>query len=593
MSAQTGTLGGTALSPFSTSGSGVDFTSPFTIFSNGSNVTGSLTATTARPVLVYDYGVNFRSGSSGSVRLTLSTSVGGGNYSASTFSGSGVKSYNPDLATFVGTTVYGGFQKQNTTQVNWFREATTTPQGGTAQSSGTFRDGTADSNFTGTSINSTVSWYTVPSAPQSLSAPEASITKDSVYLDWTPPADNGGTNLTGYRVLYRPSGGSWSSTGKLGTSSQTTITGLSPSTTYEFRVAAVNAVSDAHNASYTATSAHTGTNATVTATTKADVPADVLPVFSKSAGTWRVGVYAEETISATPATEQMTFSTTPELSFFGLSHSFGVSGTTRTLKFSGTPTRSGTVDYGTTAVNGTASDTYIDQFSIATPLSPSWPSTQFANGSNGEFYPTRSITANNSDYVEVSQSSVAGLSISVSGATVSLSGTPNVQTAGTYTFTATAYTVPDGGTRTPGTPQTMSVYISKLEQPVWTDVSIANTAKLGVQYSDSVSASNAVTYSVVSGTLPPGITLNTTNGVISGIPTAAGSYSFTVRASNSTLVATPDQNLSISVGLGRRYSTITGWSTPMTTAKRWNGSVWVNISTAKRWNGSSWVDISN
>ena len=43
----------------------------------------------------------------------------------------------------------------------------------------------------------------------------------------------------------------------------------------------------------------------------------------------------------------------------------------------------------------------------------------------------------------------------------------------------------------------------------------------------------APTYAVTAGTLPAGLTLNTTTGVISGTPTTAGAYSFTVTATNS------------------------------------------------------------
>jgi len=41
---------------------------------------------------------------------------------------------------------------------------------------------------------------------------------------------------------------------------------------------------------------------------------------------------------------------------------------------------------------------------------------------------------------------------------------------------------------------------------------------------------NSLTFAVVSGTLPPGMTLNPSTGLISGTPTTPGTYNFTVRA---------------------------------------------------------------
>ena len=59
-----------------------------------------------------------------------------------------------------------------------------------------------------------------------------------------------------------------------------------------------------------------------------------------------------------------------------------------------------------------------------------------------------------------------------------------------------------------------------------------------------------VTWTVGTGTLPPGLTLNATTGILSGRPTTVGNYAFTVRvtdADNTTAVSSP-LNLSIAMG---------------------------------------------
>jgi len=58
---------------------------------------------------------------------------------------------------------------------------------------------------------------------------------------------------------------------------------------------------------------------------------------------------------------------------------------------------------------------------------------------------------------------------------------------------------------------------------------------LGIAYSQMVSASGGsspYTYSVISGSLPPGLLLNPASGEISGIPSATGSFTFTLSATD-------------------------------------------------------------
>ncbi len=68
---------------------------------------------------------------------------------------------------------------------------------------------------------------------------------------------------------------------------------------------------------------------------------------------------------------------------------------------------------------------------------------------------------------------------------------------------------------------------------------------IGVDYSDYVSASGTapITWSIISGSLPDGLNLNSSTGYITGTPTAMGTSTFTVKAENSA--GSDTQELSI------------------------------------------------
>jgi hypothetical protein len=115
-----------------------------------------------------------------------------------------------------------------------------------------------------------------------------------------------------------------------------------------------------------------------------------------------------------------------------------------------------------------------------------------------------------------------------------------------------------------------------------------------------VSATNANTYSISSGTLPSGISLST-SGSVSGTPTnAQQNYSFTIRATNTANGLFISQSFSGTVGgsdqpikvyAGTSYpGNVNGWVNG--TVRVFNGSDWVT-PIIKVYNGVSWVTPEN
>nr|WP_186363511.1 putative Ig domain-containing protein [Rhizobium sp. ACO-34A] len=75
------------------------------------------------------------------------------------------------------------------------------------------------------------------------------------------------------------------------------------------------------------------------------------------------------------------------------------------------------------------------------------------------------------------------------------------------------------------------------------------SGRVGTAYSQTITVSGATppySYSIASGALPPGLSLDSSSGTISGTPTASGSYSFSFRATDSTSFS-EDQSMTLNV----------------------------------------------
>ena len=101
-------------------------------------------------------------------------------------------------------------------------------------------------NAVGDSSWSSVSTGTplIPTTPSAPAAPYVIIGDRQLWVSWNAPAD-GGSPIAGYEVEYRPVGGAgWSTWAHTGTTTATTITGLTNGLEYEVRVLARNDIGD-------------------------------------------------------------------------------------------------------------------------------------------------------------------------------------------------------------------------------------------------------------------------------------------------------------------------------------------------------------
>ncbi|MDR2018416.1 MAG: putative Ig domain-containing protein [Syntrophobacterales bacterium] len=171
--------------------------------------------------------------------------------------------------------------------------------------------------------------------------------------------------------------------------------------------------------------------------------------------------------------------------------------------------------------------TIMDPFNITTSSLP--------GGTVGVAY-SQSLSASGAAPISWSVAGGAlppGLSLASSG---EISGTPTA--AGTFNFTVKAQNNVRSDTKD------MSISIMGIVPMITTSSLPVGT--VGVAYSQSLSASGIapISWSVAGGALPPGLSL-ASSGEISGTPTAAGTFNFTVKAQNRVGSDTKDMSINI------------------------------------------------
>jgi len=134
-----------------------------------------------------------------------------------------------------------------------------------------------------------------------------------------------------------------------------------------------------------------------------------------------------------------------------------------------------------------------------------------------------------------------GLTLNSNGV---ISGTPTQ--SGTYTFTIK---VTDSSNPVKTATKEFSITVNEQTQPLTITTEGLPDGIVGTEYSATLSASGGIppyTWSISSGSLPNGLTLNSSTGAISGTPIEQGTYSFTVQVQDADS-NTAAKNLSITI----------------------------------------------
>ena len=332
-------------------------------------------------------------------------------------------------------------------------------------------------------------------------------------------------NKSGYSVTLASTGGTGAATYAVTTGSLPT--GLSLSTAG----AITGTPTTAGTASFTVTATDT-VGATGTQTYSIVIN-PVLAVGPATLPAWTVNKAYSQALSKTGGTGTASYAVTTGTLPAGLALSIAGA-------LTGTPTAAGTSSITITAtdsVGATGSTTYSLVINPAVTINDtSLPAWTINKAGYSQTFTRSGGTGTTTSYAVTTGSLPAGLTLTSAGV---LSGTPTA--AGTFAITITA---------TDSVAATGSASYSLVINPA---VTITNTAlqawtinKAG--YSQAITnagGTGTATFAVTAGSLPAGLSLSTA-GIVSGTPTAAGTSTFTITATDS-LGATGARGLSMVV----------------------------------------------
>ncbi len=234
-----------------------------------------------------------------------------------------------------------------------------------------------------------------------------------------------------------------------------------------------------------------------------------------------LGTAYNQQVAATGGTGTLTYSVSSGTLPTGLNLS-------ATGALTGTPSVAGTVTFNITATDSVGA-TITETIHFSTNPRIAFTTTTLPAATLNSAYSQQLVTTGGTGAITYTVSSgnlPAGLSLSSSGA---ITGTPTSATSSTFTVSATDSV---GSTIT----QTYTLGVDATSFRITqTSLPSATDTRSYSQQLTSTGGTGTVTFAITTGSSPPGLSFSTT-GILSGTPTSAGTFNFTVTATDANQV---------------------------------------------------------